>query len=107
MHNWLRCQGLGKPQDETLAVLAHDMYVIGTQESALTEKDWVNRLQRTLSECVQTDLQLVRTIAHFIIILKKFNIAWNFISILKFTWNFIIRFNWKIEWIVIFWEKYL
>ncbi|KAK2141790.1 hypothetical protein LSH36_1040g00029 [Paralvinella palmiformis] len=61
IHNWLLCQGCGKSRDKVLTVIPHDMYAIGTQESAMTEKEWIARLQRTLSDCLQTDFVPVTT----------------------------------------------
>ncbi|XP_041483163.1 phosphatidylinositol 3,4,5-trisphosphate 5-phosphatase 1-like isoform X3 [Lytechinus variegatus] len=43
--SWLKCQGDGKTRDRHLACMLHDLYVIGTQESTLSERDWVNRLK--------------------------------------------------------------
>ncbi|XP_030837928.1 phosphatidylinositol 3,4,5-trisphosphate 5-phosphatase 2B isoform X1 [Strongylocentrotus purpuratus] len=42
---WLTCQGDGKTRDSRLVYMPHDLYVIGTQESTLSERDWVNRLK--------------------------------------------------------------
>ncbi|XP_066266915.1 phosphatidylinositol 3,4,5-trisphosphate 5-phosphatase 2-like isoform X1 [Branchiostoma lanceolatum] len=46
--SWFKCQGQGKTRDETFALVPFDVYVIGTQESAVGEKDWVQRLQLVL-----------------------------------------------------------
>jgi hypothetical protein len=44
----LKCTGAGKCRDRVLGVIPHDMYVVGTQESSMTEKDWVNTLKAGL-----------------------------------------------------------
>lgn len=45
---WLKSDGLGKKRNSTLGMLPHDVYVIGTQESSLSEKEWTNRLKMYL-----------------------------------------------------------
>ena len=45
---WLKSQGVGKTREKTLCLIPHDMYVIGTQESGLSDKDWTNRLKEAL-----------------------------------------------------------
>ena len=46
---WLKSQGVGKTRPYQLSFIAHDLYVIGTQESSLTEKEWVSRIKKTLT----------------------------------------------------------
>ncbi|XP_072180277.1 phosphatidylinositol 3,4,5-trisphosphate 5-phosphatase 1-like [Diadema setosum] len=43
--SWLTCQGDGKTRDSRLVYMPHDLYVIGTQESTLSERDWLTRLK--------------------------------------------------------------
>ncbi|KAJ8305244.1 hypothetical protein KUTeg_017201 [Tegillarca granosa] len=60
INSWLKCSGCGKPREtEILGCLPHDLYVVGTQESAMTEKDWVNFLKNHLKSCVMSDLEVV------------------------------------------------
>ncbi|XP_062578333.1 phosphatidylinositol 3,4,5-trisphosphate 5-phosphatase 1-like isoform X3 [Saccostrea cucullata] len=60
INSWLRCNGTGKPRDpQVLGVIPHDMYVIGTQESAMTEKDWVNFVKNHIKSCLMADVELV------------------------------------------------
>jgi hypothetical protein len=35
------------------------MYAIGTQESAMTEKDWVNFVKNHIKSCLMADVELV------------------------------------------------
>nr|KAG5696718.1 hypothetical protein BaRGS_028838 [Batillaria attramentaria] len=56
---WLRCWGEGKSKDRTLSRLPHDVYVIGTQESGMTDKDWINTLKATLKATLMVDVDLV------------------------------------------------
>uniref|UniRef100_K1QQH2 phosphatidylinositol-3,4,5-trisphosphate 5-phosphatase n=1 Tax=Magallana gigas TaxID=29159 RepID=K1QQH2_MAGGI len=60
INSWLRCNGTGKLRDpQVLGVIPHDMYVIGTQESALTEKDWVNFVKNHIKSCLRADVEMV------------------------------------------------
>ncbi|XP_022335405.2 phosphatidylinositol 3,4,5-trisphosphate 5-phosphatase 2A-like isoform X2 [Crassostrea virginica] len=60
INSWLRCNGTGKSRDpQILGVIPHDMYVIGTQESAMTEKDWVNFVKNHIKSCLMADVELV------------------------------------------------
>jgi phosphatidylinositol-3,4,5-trisphosphate 5-phosphatase 2 len=56
---WLRCWGEGKSKDRTLSRLPHDIYAIGTQESGMAEKDWINTLKATLKATLMADVELV------------------------------------------------
>lgn len=49
---WLKSHGQGKERSGAVGCLSHDIYVIGTQESGLTEKDWVNRIKSSLHETI-------------------------------------------------------
>ncbi len=59
LNDWLKSQGLGKTRDRTLCLFAHDVYVIGTQESSLHEKEWVNRIKLCLQESFSVDMYTV------------------------------------------------
>ncbi len=39
--------------------IPHDIYVIGTQESALSDKDWVNTLKASLKATLMVDVEMV------------------------------------------------
>ena len=45
---WLLSQGAGKTASEELAYLSHDIYVIGTQESATIDKEWIAKIKDNL-----------------------------------------------------------
>lgn len=47
---WIKSDGLGKKRNSTLAMIPHDIYVFGTQESVLSDKEWTNRLKIVLME---------------------------------------------------------
>lgn len=82
INSWLRCNGTGKLRDpQVLGVIPHDMYVIGTQESALTEKDWVNFVKNHIKSCLRADVEMVRgdnsnwhKISFFLFIILEWNI---------------------------------
>ncbi|KAH3722035.1 hypothetical protein DPMN_064984 [Dreissena polymorpha] len=56
---WLKCMGSGASRDRVLGVIPHDVYVVGTQQSSTSEKDWVSRLKAGLKACVLIDMELV------------------------------------------------
>ena len=56
---WLKSQGQGKVRSLALGLIPHDMYVIGTQESSLYEKDWVNKIKVALQETLAQDMHVV------------------------------------------------
>jgi phosphatidylinositol-3,4,5-trisphosphate 5-phosphatase 2 len=47
--SWFRSAGSGKPLNSSVTSVPHDVYAIGTQESALSEKEWVSRIKNSLS----------------------------------------------------------
>lgn len=47
---WIKSDGLGKKRNATLAMIPHDIYVFGTQESVLSDKEWTVRLKILLME---------------------------------------------------------
>ena len=59
LRSWLRSQGIGKTRPKQLDNLAHHVYVIGTQESKLNEKDWANNIKATLSDMLGHDMHEV------------------------------------------------
>ena len=42
--------GMGKTRDGMLHPIPHDLYVIGTQESSMQEKEWIDHLKSTLKK---------------------------------------------------------
>ncbi|XP_053565904.1 phosphatidylinositol 3,4,5-trisphosphate 5-phosphatase 1 [Bombina bombina] len=57
--SWFLCKGQGKTRDETTDYIEHDIYVIGTQEDPLSEKEWVDILLRSLNEITTADYKLI------------------------------------------------
>lgn len=48
--SWLLCQGDGKQRDKNIPFLGFDVYVIGTQESSLSERDWLTRVKNAIKQ---------------------------------------------------------
>ncbi|XP_069473988.1 phosphatidylinositol 3,4,5-trisphosphate 5-phosphatase 1 isoform X3 [Ambystoma mexicanum] len=57
--SWFLCKGQGKTRDDSADCIEHDIYVIGTQEDPLSEKEWVDILLHSLRDIHGTDLKLV------------------------------------------------
>lgn len=58
--HWIKSDGLGKKRNGTLALIPHDVYVFGTQESVLSDKEWTNRLKILLTETFGEEFCQVR-----------------------------------------------
>ncbi|XP_077572999.1 phosphatidylinositol 3,4,5-trisphosphate 5-phosphatase 1 [Stigmatopora nigra] len=48
LNSWFQCKGQGKTQDDTADHIPHDIYVIGTQEDPLGEREWAERVKEIL-----------------------------------------------------------
>ncbi|NXP58938.1 SHP2A phosphatase, partial [Chloropsis cyanopogon] len=57
--SWLTSRGLGHTQDETTACIPHDIYVIGTQENSLGDREWVEFLCASLKTLMAIDYRVV------------------------------------------------
>uniref|UniRef100_A0A8B9F6Y4 phosphatidylinositol-3,4,5-trisphosphate 5-phosphatase n=1 Tax=Amazona collaria TaxID=241587 RepID=A0A8B9F6Y4_9PSIT len=57
--SWLTSKGLGRTQDETTACIPHDIYVIGTQENSLGDREWVEFLRASLKTLMAIDYRVV------------------------------------------------
>lgn len=56
---WLQCHGRGIVVDRNVYAHPYDIYVIGTQESAMTEKDWVNFIKKQITQCGFAEIEVV------------------------------------------------
>ena len=56
---WLQCHGRGIVVDQNIYAHPYDIYVIGTQESAMTEKDWVNFIKKQIAQCGFAEIEVV------------------------------------------------
>ncbi|NXT23104.1 SHIP2 phosphatase, partial [Syrrhaptes paradoxus] len=57
--SWLTSRGLGRTQDETTACIPHDIYVVGTQENSLGDREWVEFLRASLKTLMDIDYRVV------------------------------------------------
>ncbi|RMB95475.1 hypothetical protein DUI87_28098 [Hirundo rustica rustica] len=57
--SWLTSRGLGRTQDETTACIPHDIYVVGTQENSLGDREWVEFLCASLKTLMAIDYRVV------------------------------------------------
>ncbi len=46
--SWFQCKGQGKTRDDTADYIPHDIYVIGTQEDPLGEREWADTVKGVL-----------------------------------------------------------
>ncbi|XP_072246198.1 phosphatidylinositol 3,4,5-trisphosphate 5-phosphatase 1 [Leuresthes tenuis] len=46
--SWFQCKGQGKTQDDTADHIPHDLYVIGSQEDPLGEREWAETVKGVL-----------------------------------------------------------
>ncbi|XP_051877217.1 phosphatidylinositol 3,4,5-trisphosphate 5-phosphatase 2-like [Pristis pectinata] len=59
--SWLMSKGLGRTRDETTATIPHDIYVIGTQENSLGDKEWVDFLRAGIKEVTEQNFKVIAT----------------------------------------------
>uniref|UniRef100_A0A8C4X5P3 phosphatidylinositol-3,4,5-trisphosphate 5-phosphatase n=1 Tax=Erpetoichthys calabaricus TaxID=27687 RepID=A0A8C4X5P3_ERPCA len=57
--SWIMSKGLGKTLDEIAVNIPHDIYVIGTQENSICDREWVEILRGALKECTEIDFRLI------------------------------------------------
>ncbi|XP_063806969.1 phosphatidylinositol 3,4,5-trisphosphate 5-phosphatase 2 isoform X1 [Pseudophryne corroboree] len=57
--SWVGSKGLGKTLDEMTVTIPHDIYVFGTQENSVADKEWVDFLRGALKECTELDYRPV------------------------------------------------
>lgn len=59
VQSWLRCCGLGRTPDESMAGLPHDVYAVGTQENQQGEKEWAEHVRASLRSVTGIDYKQV------------------------------------------------
>ncbi|KAM9319728.1 phosphatidylinositol 3,4,5-trisphosphate 5-phosphatase 2 [Gastrophryne carolinensis] len=57
--SWIGSKGLGKTLDEMAVTIPHDIYVFGTQENSVGDKEWVDFLRVMLKDCTELDYRPV------------------------------------------------
>uniref|UniRef100_A0A5S6MFW3 Lysosome-associated membrane glycoprotein 5 n=1 Tax=Xenopus tropicalis TaxID=8364 RepID=A0A5S6MFW3_XENTR len=57
--SWFCSKGLGKTLDDMAVTIPHDIYVFGTQENSMGDKEWVDFLRGVLKECTEIEYRPV------------------------------------------------
>ncbi|XP_061321296.1 phosphatidylinositol 3,4,5-trisphosphate 5-phosphatase 1 isoform X1 [Pezoporus flaviventris] len=57
--SWFLSKGQGKTRDDTADYIPHDIYVIGTQEDAQGEKEWLETLRQSLQEITSISFKVI------------------------------------------------
>ncbi|NWW74464.1 SHIP2 phosphatase, partial [Climacteris rufus] len=57
--SWFTSKGLGKTLDEVTTAIPHDIYVFGTQENSLGDKEWVDFLRTVLKDFTEVEYRPV------------------------------------------------
>lgn len=57
--SWFLSKGQGKTRDDTADYIPHDIYVIGTQEDSLGEKEWQEILRHSLQEITNISFKVI------------------------------------------------
>lgn len=57
--SWVLCRGLGKTLDEMTVTIPHDLYVFGSQENSVCDREWVESLRALLKEQTELDYKPV------------------------------------------------
>lgn len=57
--SWFLSKGQGKTRDDSADYIPHDIYVIGTQEDPLGEKEWLEILKHSLQEVTSMTFKTV------------------------------------------------
>lgn len=58
--SWFQCKGQGKTRDDTADHIPHDIYVIGTQEDPLSERELADTLKGVLRSLTSISFKQVR-----------------------------------------------
>uniref|UniRef100_UPI00358E0386 phosphatidylinositol 3,4,5-trisphosphate 5-phosphatase 2-like n=1 Tax=Myxine glutinosa TaxID=7769 RepID=UPI00358E0386 len=59
IQSWLTSKGLGRTRDETTMSVPHDVYVLGSQENSLGEREWAEQVRCSLREITGLDFRTV------------------------------------------------
>ncbi|XP_005883006.1 PREDICTED: phosphatidylinositol 3,4,5-trisphosphate 5-phosphatase 1 [Myotis brandtii] len=57
--SWFLSKGQGKTRDDSADYIPHDIYVIGTQEDPLGEKEWLEILKNSLQEITSITFKMI------------------------------------------------
>ncbi|XP_051562601.1 phosphatidylinositol 3,4,5-trisphosphate 5-phosphatase 1-like isoform X2 [Myxocyprinus asiaticus] len=59
--SWFQSKGQGKTHDDTANQIPHDIYVIGTQEDPLGEKEWIDNVRGALRNITNISFKHIAT----------------------------------------------
>ncbi|XP_068596310.1 inositol polyphosphate phosphatase-like 1b [Brachionichthys hirsutus] len=59
LQTWATCCGLGHVPDESVALLPHDIYALGTQENPQGEREWTEHIKATLRSYTHIEFKQV------------------------------------------------
>uniref|UniRef100_A0A672MQA9 phosphatidylinositol-3,4,5-trisphosphate 5-phosphatase n=1 Tax=Sinocyclocheilus grahami TaxID=75366 RepID=A0A672MQA9_SINGR len=59
--SWFQSKGQGKTHDDTASQIPHDIYVIGTQEDPLGEKEWIETVRGALRDITNISFKQIAT----------------------------------------------
>ncbi|XP_062852571.1 phosphatidylinositol 3,4,5-trisphosphate 5-phosphatase 1 [Trichomycterus rosablanca] len=59
--SWFQSKGQGKTRDDTASQIPHDIYVIGTQEDPLGEREWIDTVRGTLRDITNIRFKPIAT----------------------------------------------
>lgn len=59
--SWFQSKGQGKTHDDTANQIPHDIYVIGTQEDPLGEKEWIETIRGALRDITNISFKQIAT----------------------------------------------
>ncbi|KAM6447712.1 phosphatidylinositol 3,4,5-trisphosphate 5-phosphatase 2 isoform 2-T2 [Liasis olivaceus] len=57
--SWFASKGLGKTLDEMTVSIPHDIYVFGTQENSMGDKEWVDFMRGVLKDFTEIEYRLI------------------------------------------------
>ncbi|KAA0701639.1 Phosphatidylinositol 3,4,5-trisphosphate 5-phosphatase 2A [Triplophysa tibetana] len=57
--SWMFSRGLGKTLDEMTVSIPHDIYVLGSQENSVCDREWVDNLRSALKDITDIDYKPV------------------------------------------------
>lgn len=59
INSWFQSKGQGKTRDDTADHIPHDIYVIGTQEDPLGEREWADTVKGVLRDITNISFKQV------------------------------------------------
>lgn len=83
--SWFQCKGQGKTQDDTADHIPHDIYVIGTQEDPLSERELAETVKSVLRNITNISFKQVGDCGALQIVMLYEDASW---EVLASRWPF-------------------